>query len=265
MRERDEVAIANERHWERMVEEGCGFTIPWLELDVALLRQYARGELKRLPDPLGEIFPWNVFADVEGKDVLCLASGGGQQSAVFGLLGARVTVVDLVEGQLDGDRKAAAHYGYEVTTIRADMRDLSYLDDESFDLVYQATSMGYVPDVREVYSQVARLLRSGGLYRADASDPGVAFVDDWDGKGYSITRPFAERTDRREDGAIEFRHYLSDVFNGLIDNGFSIQQVQEAPDHLRYDPEASPGSWEHIMMYIPLLLAIVAKKEYRVL
>lgn len=109
--------------------------------------------------------PRNILTDVDDKDVLCLASGGGQQSAVFGLLGARVTVVDLAQGQLAGDREAAAHYGYEVTTIQADMRDPSCLDDESFDLVFQATSMGYVPHVREVYSQVARVLRSGGLYR----------------------------------------------------------------------------------------------------
>ena len=53
------------------------------------------------------------------KDVLCLAAGGGQQSAVFGLLGARVTVIDFTQGQLDGDITAAKHYGYPVETICA--------------------------------------------------------------------------------------------------------------------------------------------------
>ena len=165
MREKDEVAIANERHWERMVEEGCGYTIPCLDLDLDTILRYVKGELDPVPERLSVMTPRNILTDVDDKDVLCLASGGGQQSAVFGLLGARVTVVDLAQGQLAGDREAAAHYGYEVTTIQADMRDPSCLDDESFDLVFQATSMGYVPHVREVYSQVARVLRSGGLYR----------------------------------------------------------------------------------------------------
>jgi protein-L-isoaspartate O-methyltransferase len=97
-----------------------------------------------------------VLAGVEGKDVLCLASGGGHQSAVFSLLGARVAVVDLAEGQLEADRKAAAHYGYEVATFHADMRDLSCLSGPSFGLVYQENSISCVPDVRQVYCEVAR-------------------------------------------------------------------------------------------------------------
>ena len=133
----DEIATTNEKHWNRMVQEGCGFTVPWLDLDRDLIRRYAAGELERVPEPLTVMYPAGVLANVAGKEVLCLASGGGQQSAVFGLLGARVTVVDLAEGQLEGDRKAAAHYGYEVTTVHADMRDLSCIADESFDLVYQ--------------------------------------------------------------------------------------------------------------------------------
>jgi hypothetical protein len=53
----------------------------------------------------------------------------------FGLLGARVTSVDITEGQLAGDCTVAAHYGYEISTIRADMRDLSPLYADAFYLV----------------------------------------------------------------------------------------------------------------------------------
>ena len=66
-----------------------------------------------------------------------------------------MTSVDIAEGQLAGDRTAAAHYGYEISTIRTDMRDLSTLDADAFDLVYQGPSMSWVPDVR--------VLRPGGL------------------------------------------------------------------------------------------------------
>ena len=110
MKNQDEIARANQRLWEEEVKKGCGYTIPWLDLDVDLLRHYAAGEPEFLPEPLTNLYPAGLFAAVEDKEVLCLASGGGQQSAVFSLLGGRVTVVEISEGQLTGDRKAAAHY-----------------------------------------------------------------------------------------------------------------------------------------------------------
>ena len=127
-----------------MVREGCGFTKPWLDLNPDIVLKFAEGKLKNIPEPLNEIFPASALSNVKDKDVLCLAAGGGQQSAVFGLLGARVTVIDIADGQLEGDKKAAAHYGYGVKTVQGDIGDLSALKDTFFDLVYQAPSMCYV-------------------------------------------------------------------------------------------------------------------------
>jgi ubiquinone/menaquinone biosynthesis C-methylase UbiE len=262
MREKDEVAIANERHWDRMVKEGCGFTIPWLDLDPDIIRRYAKGELDTVPKNLTVMTPHDILADVEGKDVLCLSAGGGQQSAVFGVLGARVTVVDLARGQLEADRKAAEHYGYEITTIHSDMRDLSCPDDESFDMVY-GTAICYVPDTRQVYSEVARVLRPGGVYRVDFHQPAVHFVA-CDGDVYRIARPYCEKIDRREDGAIEFRHYMDDIFNGLIEVGLSIRQVVDLSRNKKPDLQAPPGSWMHEEPYIGGRFVIVATKDKRV-
>ncbi|MDQ4075254.1 MAG: class I SAM-dependent methyltransferase [Chloroflexota bacterium] len=261
MNHEDFIAAVNKRHWEKMVKEGCGFTRPWLDLDGTLVREYVNGALHPAPEPLLEMYPRSVLRDVDGKDVLCLASGGGQQSAVFGLLGASVTVVDLAEGQLGGDITAAKHYGYEVTALQGDMRDLSMLDDDSFDLVYQAPSISYVPDVRTVYVEVHRVLRSGGLYRAEFTNPATEFVDvdSWDGSGYRITVPYAVRqAEKPGRDAADFRHFLKDIFNGLLETGFSIQEVSEAPRHLMQDVQAPPGSWEHWLMYVQSQFAIVA-------
>jgi SAM-dependent methyltransferase len=259
MKKKDEVAVANEKHWDRMVKEGCGYTIPWLDLDIEMLRNYAKGKSDIVPTPLDVMTPRNIIADVEGKDVLCLASGGGQQSAVFGLLGANVTVVDLSQGQLDGDIKSAEHYGYETKTIQADMRDLSCLNDESFDIVY-GTAICYVPEIHKVYSEVARVLRQGGIYRTDFSQPVTSFIA-WDGNGYKIEKPYCESIKKRDDGAIEFRHYMDDIFNGLIDVGLSIRQVVDMSRHKKPRPQALPGSWDHEEPYIGGWFIIVAKKD----
>lgn len=241
MLDRDEIADANERHWERMVRDGCAFTRPWLDLEPSLVRRFARGELDPPPEPLTNIYPVYILADLQGWDVLLLGAGGGQQSVVFGLLGARVTVVDISEGQLEADREAAAHYDYKVATYQTDMRDLSGLAPTAFDLVY-ATGLCYVPDVGEVYEQVERILRPGGRLRLDASNPATEFVDmeDWDGVGYRITRPYSERW--REWGAggpIEFRHYLRDVFAELLKRDYTIIYVAEAPHVWLQPPKPS--------------------------
>ena len=78
-----------------------------------------------MPEPLFQVYPANVLTDISGRDVSRLAASGEQQSAVLGLLGARVTMVAFAEGQLGGDRKAAAHCGCVVTTVHPDTRDLS--------------------------------------------------------------------------------------------------------------------------------------------
>jgi SAM-dependent methyltransferase len=267
MSEHDEIAAANQRHWERMVEEGCGFTQPWLNLNRDILRRYAAGRLDPVPEELVEMYPAGVLVDVEGRDVLCLASGGGQQSAVFGVLGTRVTVVDLVEGQLEGDRAAMEHYGYEVTTICADMRNLSCLEDETFDLVYQAPSMSYVPDVREVYAEVARVLRDGGLYRVSFTNPVAEFIDwnTWDGQGYRIAKPYRDRIEGPDEGgaggSIQFRHSMTDIFNGLLEVGLSVREVQDDPQYFRKENvEAPPGTWAHLLTSAGMF-AIVARKS----
>jgi ubiquinone/menaquinone biosynthesis C-methylase UbiE len=178
---------------------------------------------------------------------------------VYALLGARVTVVDLAQGQLEGDRVAATHYRYEIALHHSDMRDLRCLESESFDIVY-GTAICYVPDARQVYGEVARVLRPGGLYRTDWRQPALDFTA-WDGQGYRVAKPYCERINRREDGAIEFRHYMDDIFNGLIGAGMSIQQVEDLSRDVCPDPQAAPGSWDHEQAYVGGAFVVVARKE----
>src|SRR3712207_564706 len=127
----DDLAHYNRERWEDLAAAHVVFSRPWLQLTPATARA--------LVDPVG------LLGDVTGKDVLCLASGGGQQSAAFALLGANVTVVDLAPTQLQRDQEAAAHYGLTIRTLQADMRDLSALESSSFDVVWHAYSINFIP------------------------------------------------------------------------------------------------------------------------
>ncbi|MEZ4557434.1 MAG: class I SAM-dependent methyltransferase [Caldilineaceae bacterium] len=111
----DAIAAFNRDRWEALVAADVPYARPLLDLDTA--------------GAAATVDPYGLLGDVAGKEVLCLAAGGGQQSAAFGVLGAHVTVVDITAGQLAKDRQVAEHYGFDVTLIQADMRDLSMFVD----------------------------------------------------------------------------------------------------------------------------------------
>ena len=207
-----------------------------------------------------------------GKDVLCLASGGGQQTAMFGLVDARVTVLDLAAGQLRGDQKAARHYGYQVRTVQGDMRDLSVFEDCSFDHVVQGISITFVPDVREVYREVFRVLRHDGLYAVAHCNPATYPItfdgpnNGWDGTAYRIAEPYCGGPIRAEVGGAEnmaegipigeHRHLYRDIFNGLLDLGFIVESVWDEAWNEMFETMPAPGTPEHersVLAYFSVL------------
>ncbi|HEY3341146.1 MAG TPA: class I SAM-dependent methyltransferase [Anaerolineae bacterium] len=248
----DPITHYNHERWEALAKANIEYSRPMLNLTPETARQ--------------ELEPFGVLGSAEGKRVLCLASGGGQQSAAFGLLGARVTVRDFSETQLERDRQAAAHYGLHIETLQGDMRDLSPFADRSFDIVYHAHSINFIPDVEPVFSEVARVLAPGGLYRFSCMNPFVHGLDErhWDGHGYPLWRPYIDgdevidkspwdvwQTDgsvQRVAGPHEFRHTLSGLVNGLVRHGFNILGLWEEPAG---DPNAQPGTWQHYKAIAP--------------
>ena len=61
------------------------------------------------------------FGALQGKRLLGLASGGGQQMPIFAALGAECTVLDYSEHQLASEAMVAQREGYDIRIIRADM------------------------------------------------------------------------------------------------------------------------------------------------
>ncbi len=243
----DELARFNQERWEELSRNRIAYSQPALGLDLPAARE--------MVDEHG------LLGEVRGKNVLCLASGGGQQSAAFGLLGARVTVLDLTETQLARDQEAAAHYGLQVRTVQGDMRDLSCFGQAEFDVVWHAHSINFVPDARQVFREVRRVLRPGGLYHLDHNNPFTHGMDEreWTGKGYLHKMPDIDGEEifdsewefldedgnhHRVRGPREFRHALSTLINGLVELGFTILGFWEGP-HI--DEPATPGSWEHYL------------------
>jgi SAM-dependent methyltransferase len=257
----DDIARYNRDRWEALAQANVGYSRPTLDLDPCSARTM--------------LDPYGIMGDVSGRDVLCLASGGGQQSVAFGLLGAQVTVYDLSDTQLARDRQAAAHYGLSVETIQGDMRDLARFGKAAFDVVWHAHSLNFVPDARRVFCQVARVIRPGGLYRMSCSNPFFMGIDerDWNGEAYPLNRPYVDGAEIdlqdpywdigdddgnqvRVRGPREFRHALSTILNGQIELGFIILGLWEDQSN---DLHAEPGTWEHFKSIAPPYLTFWAR------
>ena len=103
-----------------------------------------------------------ITGGLEGKQVLCLAGGGGLQAPLYAAAGAVVTVVDISPEMIEQDKRVANERGLKLTALVGSMDDLSMLANASFDLVSQPVSTCYVPNLAKVYDEIARVLRAGG-------------------------------------------------------------------------------------------------------
>ena len=227
----DELARFNQQRWGALADARILYSRPWLELDADSARE-------RLDDQ-------GLLGDVAGLDVLCLAGGGGQQSAAFGLLAANVTVVDLTQTQLDRDQEAARHYGLTTCTVQGDMRDLSGFEADSFDLVWHAHSMNFVPDSGEVFDQVVHVLRPGGRYRLHWGNPyyhGLA-PEYWDGNGYSLRLPYVDGAEVTYDTPTRvLSNRLVRYFNNNSGGDIAVNEVALV------NSMQQPGAWPRFVM-----------------
>lgn len=247
---------ANRTAWNKMAETGSVFAR--VATDEECLKPLAT------LDSRGWLPP-----SVKDLDVLCLASGGGWQSILYGLAGARVTVVDLSPSMLKLDIREAARRGVHVTTLEGSMTDLSPLRDESFDIVHQPVSTCYVPDITQVYREVARVLRTGGLYISQHKQPTSLQVSGRDERDrYLIgvryyhegALPAVEDRSYREDGAVEYLHRWNELAGGLCRAGFVIEDIREP---FRGDERAQPGDYRHRGLYVPPYIRFKARRVER--
>ena len=257
-----DVVAYNRGAWDREVEKGNPWTVP---VGPEVISAARRGEWSVLLTPSKPV-PGSWFPEMRGADVLCLASGGGQQGPVFAAAGARVTVLDNSPRQLARDRTVAEREGLEVVTVQGQMADLSAFPDESFDLVFHPVSNVFAPAVRPVWREAYRVLRRGGVLLAGFMNPAIYLFDLElaEEKGvlevrhtlpYSDLEDASEETRRRllEHGEpLEFSHSLEDQIGGQTDAGFLITGL--------YEDGRPPEANDVVSRHMPTCIATRAVK-----
>lgn len=249
----------NGQAWDTLARRGAPLARPAADAELA--------DPLRTLDAAG----W-LGGSVAGRRVLCLAAGGGRQSVLYAAAGARVTVVDLSGEMLSRDRQAAARHGLAIRAIQASMDDLSPLEAAAFDLVAHPVSTCYLPDVRRVFAEVARVTRPGGLYISQHKTPTsmqASYAPR--GGGYTLDHPYYREgplppapdgnqpaARLRERGAVEFLHRWEELVGGVCRAGFVVEDLVE-PVHA--EAGTPPGTFADRARYVAPYVRIKARRR----
>ncbi|MFH2038220.1 MAG: class I SAM-dependent methyltransferase [Chloroflexota bacterium] len=227
----------NRSAWNEAVKNGNRWTIPVTkaEIDAA-----AKGDYKIILTPFIPV-PHEWLGDISGRNILCLASGGGQQGPILAAAGAQVTVFDNSDEQLKRDQQVAQENHLEIKTVRGNMQDLGCFSDETFDLIIHPVSNCFINDIIPVWKESFRVLKENGRLLSGFTNPLVYMVD-WyyaDQTGQFVLAnsiPYSDLASLspenkhkaiQEKLPYEFGHSLSDQIQGQIQAGFVIAGFYE--------------------------------------
>jgi 2-polyprenyl-6-hydroxyphenyl methylase / 3-demethylubiquinone-9 3-methyltransferase len=181
-------------------------------------REYHKALWKAIPEGAEPVdfrlrLGFLLAAVAPGQRVLDLGCGEGAFAAELHRAGAAVLAVDVAEEPLR--RARASHPAVEFALI--DGEGTWALPDASFDLVWAGEVIEHVADTAAWFSELRRVLRSGGRLALSTPSLGPAQLL----SAALSRRVFAERFEARSD---HLRHYSRATLRALISD-FGFEQI----------------------------------------
>ncbi len=222
----------NSMAWDKLADENIEWSVPVSSEEIERAR---RGEWEIILTPTKSV-PGAWFGDVRGKDILCLASGGGQQVPILAAAGAKVTSFDASAKQLEKDRFVAERENLEIRFEQGDAADLSRFADESFDLIFHPCSNCFMAELQPIWNECYRVLRPQGVLLSGFNHPFVYCFDRCAEEEHGVLEfrykiPYSDMESlTKEEIAkmidagepLEFSHTLDEQIGGQIEAGFLI-------------------------------------------
>ena len=248
--------------WEQLEEEGGLWQRCPSEPEIA----FTDAALELVREAVGTI---------SAKDVCVIGSGDNLAAFAFSGMGANVTSVDFSEHRLEVASGRAKRLGLSVTFVQADAADLGSVGNAEFDLVYSSNGFFvWIADLLSVFSEVYRVLRTGGHYIFCDVHP---FQRPWKNqkgpievsKLYWETGPFTDEAN----GTSGFHWTLADLLNSSAASRFILRRIVESPaEDSRFWQEFSylPGTDDRLLDWshnpraaLPAWLALSLQKPER--
>ena len=186
----------------------------------------------------------HLLGDVTGKAILEIGCGGGQNAIVLAKWGAHAVGLDISEQQIAHAKALAAKAGVRVPFHLGDMQNLRRFQPASFDAVLSSHAIGYAENVGTVFSEVARILRPGGLFVFAEGHPVIRTgcpIRFRKGRRWAVGNYFDRKkrvwTWKTPDGVAVFEGgqiTVQDFFDLLTQAGFAVERIVE-PEPYRLD------------------------------
>ena len=227
----------NSKTWDNWVKNGIEWSIPITHNEYM---HALKGDWGVYLTPSRHV-PKEWFPDLKHADLLGLASGGGQQMPIFSALGAKCTVFDNSDSQLERERMVSEREGYAINLIKGDMTKRLPFDDDTFDIIFHPVSNCYIEDVYPVWRECFRVLKRGGVLLAGMNN-GINFLfEDSSSSPLTIVNklpvnPVKNATEAEykrmveNDEGIEFSHSLEEQLGGQLKAGLILTDLFEDRD-----------------------------------
>ncbi len=227
----------NSRAWDELAENEIEWCVPVTADEIERARN---GDWAIILTPHKKI-PRAWLGDLRGRDVLCLAGGGGQQSPILAAAGANVVSFDNSARQLEKDALVAERDHLQIRLEQGDAADLSRFADASFDLIVHPCSNCFMENLVPIWSECFRVLRPGGALLSGINQPFVYIFDRFaeeDDKFLLVRHslPYSDIDSLSEEEIaemiaknepFEYSHSLDAQIGGQIEAGFLIAGFYE--------------------------------------
>lgn len=232
-----DILAYNRNAWNHQVALHNKWTLPVTEQEIVAAKN---GSFSFLLTPTTPV-PTNWLGELNGKKILCLASGGGQQVPIFAALGAIVTSFDLSDAQLQQDKETCEKFGLQVQLVQGDMADLSALQNDTFDLIFHPCSNCFSEEILPVWKECFRVLKNGGVLLSGFCNP-VIYTFDAEKRDeervleVKYKLPYSDRDSLDETQRNKFKevnepfcysHSLTTQLGGQLKAGFVLQDLFE--------------------------------------
>jgi len=215
----------------------------------------------------------SLVGDLSGKRVLDLGCGSGAYSLWFAARGASVVGLDLSDTMISIAQERSR--GLDAVFRVADIRQSLPFEDDGFDLVFSATALHYVDNLTTTMTEVARVLKSDGVFTASVLHPmstarfplsdseNVEGPDPWEGWYFGspvrcIETPWSDFGDVSKEGRKIFCHHhtIEEYVSSVTSAGMTITQILEPCPSTDFAVK-NPARYDEAMR-VPIYLILVA-------
>ncbi len=103
---------------------------------------------------------YSFLGELNGKTLLEIGCGSGEQACYFARLGGVITVIDISQESLNCASQLARHQKVKLKTVLMDAQQLAF-PAQSFDLIYINSTLMHV-DSLKVFEECSRVLKADG-------------------------------------------------------------------------------------------------------